>query len=104
MYAKEKVIKYDIDGEAIVWHEIDTGSLQGEQLKAWQTYKAQYAAAAKTREHFEALLRKEAQLPEGRRLVVGYNFGKLSVSNLVDDGAGNKSSKRAVSLAAALAR
>ncbi len=99
----EKQIKYDVDGEAIVWHEIDTATLKGDQLKAWQDYKAAYAQASKHRADFEALLRKQASLPAGRRLVVGYNFGKLSVSNLVDDGGGNKSSKKAKSLSDALA-
>lgn len=101
--SKEKTIKYDVDGQAIVWFEIDPATLQGEQLKLWQAYKDQYKTASETRAKFETAMRKEAQLPPGRRLVVGYNFGKLSVSNLVDDGGGNKTSKKAVSLKAALA-
>lgn len=98
----KKPAKLDVDGSEIVWHEIDPATLKGDQLKAWHAYKALYKQASDQRAMFETLLRKEADLPAGRRLVVGYNFGKLSVSNMVDTGEGTRTSKRAVSLRFAL--
>ena len=37
------------------------------------------------RQEFETMLSNAATLPEGKRMIFGYNFGKLSVAIVDDD-------------------
>lgn len=67
------------------WLTIDIATLTTDQRKAWDAYKAQYAAMKAAREEFEHLIAKAANPPAGKRVVFGYNFGKLSVALADDD-------------------
>lgn len=71
------------------WLELDFDKLsQGEQA-AYQNYKALYRQMKEARTAFEELMnenaRAEQDLPIGKKLVFGYNFGKLSVAVVADD-------------------
>jgi hypothetical protein len=68
-----------------VWVQIDTSTLKGECASAYAEYKAAYKVAKEWKERFEIRMEQEASLPEGKRLVFGYNFGKLSVAVVDDD-------------------
>jgi hypothetical protein len=63
---------------ALSWIEIDPASLTSEQQAAYAGYKDQYRLMKVARERFEASMQVDA--PHGKRLVMGYNFGKLSVA------------------------
>jgi hypothetical protein len=63
-----------------VWVEIDPSTLEAGMKAGYDKYKAQYRAMKEAREMFEQGMNDEAELPEGKRLVFGYNFGKLSVA------------------------
>lgn len=60
------------------WIEIDPSSLAPEYRQAYEAYKAAYRAAKEARNAFEQSMQTEA--PSGKRLVFGYNFGKLSMA------------------------
>lgn len=60
------------------WSEIDPASLPTAIGEAYAKYKAQYAAMKEARARFEDMLQPGA--PAGKRIVCGYNFGKLSVA------------------------
>lgn len=64
--------------ETLVWTEIDPGGLPEAQGALYAEYKAQYKAMRTARDAFEASLQSAA--PAGKRIVVGYNFGKLSLA------------------------
>jgi hypothetical protein len=68
-----------------VWHEIDPASLHAEAAEAYGEYKRLYRAAKDAREVFEASMSKAAALPSDKRMVFGYNFGKLSVAVVEND-------------------
>ena len=51
-----------------VWSEINPDTLASEMAKA-----------------FETIVSEAAELPAGKRVVFGYNFGKLSVAIVDDD-------------------
>ena len=85
-----------------VWHQIDPETLNGDVALFYNEYKAQYKAAKATRQHFEDEMNALADLPEGKRLVFGYNFGKLSVA-VVDAGPAKSKGKPVASLATYLA-
>lgn len=91
--AKQMVDKAD-------WTTIDPESLSPEQRKAYGEYKAAYAIMKEARSGFERSM--QAGVPEGYRMVCGYNFGKLSVAVVVDD-TPVKKAKAAVSLVEYLA-
>lgn len=65
------------------WVNIDTDSLSVELKNAYIEYKGQYQAMKKAREQFEGLMGKD--IPQGQRMIFGYNFGKLSVAVVEDD-------------------
>lgn len=83
-----------------VWNELDAGSLEGSQAMAYGKYKEAYRIAKSLKEQFEEGMQSYA--PDGKRLVFGYNFGKLSVA-IVDDDRKPKA-KGAVALADLLKR
>lgn len=65
------------------WVNIDIDSLSHGQREAYEAYKAQYRAMKLAREGFEAVMGKD--IPQGQRMIFGYNFGKLSVAVVEDD-------------------
>lgn len=62
----------------LVWTEIDPASLPEEQSKLYGEYKAAYRVMKDARAAFEASF--QAAAPAGKRIVCGYNFGKLSIA------------------------
>lgn len=68
-----------------VWHEIDPSTLTNTIASAYADYKRIYADMKAARLQFEEGMQIAAGLPEGKRLVFGYNFGKLSVAIVDDD-------------------
>jgi hypothetical protein len=67
-----------------VWTELEVDTLSPEAQRDYHAYKDAYKAMKLARETFETQLRHDSDVPCGKRLVFGYNFGKLSVA-LVDD-------------------
>lgn len=68
-----------------VWHELDAATLPVEAKTAYEAYKALYREAKAKRQEFEQAMNTAAELPEGKRMVFGYNFGKLSAAIVDDD-------------------
>jgi hypothetical protein len=66
------------DRSELKWVEINVDSLDEAQRMAYDEYKAIYRKMKEAREYFEAEMQSLA--PDGKRLVFGYNFGKLSVA------------------------
>jgi len=67
------------------WIVIDPTTLNDLPRAAYDVYKDAYKTARKAREDFETLMAESVEVPEGKRLVFGYNFGKLSVAVVDDD-------------------
>ena len=86
----------------LTWTEIDPASLPKLVQDAYHAYKAQYAEMKACREVFERALNAAASPPNGKRVVCGYNFGKLSIA-LADAATAPKSSQAKGSLADFLA-
>lgn len=84
------------------WQTIDPASLPVPIAKQYERYKAAYREMKAERESFETAIREMASAPAGKRLVIGYNYGKLSVA-LVDDTTAPASAKGTLSLSAFLA-
>lgn len=84
------------------WQTLDPTSLPTPIAKQYERYKESYREMKAEREAFEQAMRDQAQAPPGKRLVFGYNFGKLSVA-LVDDTAKPASTSGSLSLSAFLA-
>lgn len=68
-----------------VWNELDPASLPAPARDAYDRYKALYKQAKTERLVFEEAMNTIAELPEGVRMVFGYNFGKLSAAIVADD-------------------
>ena len=68
-----------------VWVEVDVASLPNTAQAAYADYKRIYKDMKAAREGFEQAMSDAASLPEGKRMVFGYNFGKLSVAIVDDD-------------------
>jgi len=68
-----------------VWTVIDTETLSVDHKVAYDMYKAAYKAMKEARTVFEDEMQSAVELPVGKRLVFGYNFGKLSVAVVDDD-------------------
>lgn len=68
-----------------VWTELQPTSLPTEIAQAYADYKDAYKVMKDYRLAFETSLANAASLPEGKRMVFGYNFGKLSVAIVDDD-------------------
>lgn len=66
------------DRTELRWTEIDPDTLHPDTLEAYKSYKQAYAEMKRIRQGFEDHMQSYA--PEGKRLVFGYNFGKLSVA------------------------
>lgn len=61
-----------------VWSELNVDSLEGANKAQYDAYKALYRQMKEARETFEGGMQGYA--PEGKRIIFGYNFGKLSVA------------------------
>ena len=85
-----------------VWVEIDPETLAPEQAQAYAQYKAMYRTMKDKRGEFEQAMAQG--LPEGKRMIFGYNFGKLSVAVVEDDRAKVKPKAGKMSLAEYLER
>jgi hypothetical protein len=85
------------------WIELDPASLSDVAREAYAAYKATYKQMKTDREWFETCVSEAAELPEGKRLVFGYNFGKLSVAVVDDDRKAKPAAKSPQSLSAYLA-
>lgn len=83
-----------------VWIEIDPTTLSKEVKADYDAYKEEYRLAKIARETFEESLRATVEVPQGKKLVFGYNFGKLSVAIVDDDGRRSSAGKSAMSLSA----
>jgi hypothetical protein len=68
-----------------VWIEIDPETLTPEIAGEYRMYKNLYREMKAQRANFEKAMSDAAQLPEGKRVIFGYNFGKLSVAIVDDD-------------------
>jgi hypothetical protein len=68
-----------------VWSELNPDTLAPEMAKAYAEYKELYRMMKAQRQAFETMVSNAAQLPKGKRVVFGYNFGKLSVAIVEDD-------------------
>lgn len=62
------------------WFEIDPSTLDETAKRAYDTYKALYRQAKEARQSFETIMQGTADLAQGKRMIFGYNFGKLSVA------------------------
>jgi len=67
------------------WIVIDPTTLGDDTQLAYMAYKDAYKAMKALREGFEQSMASAVELPAGKRLVFGYNFGKLSVAVVDDD-------------------
>lgn len=67
------------------WMTIDPDTLPAHHAALYAEYKALYRKMKEAREKFEETVNEAAKLPEGKRLVFGYNFGKLSMAVAEDD-------------------
>jgi hypothetical protein len=67
------------------WVELDPATLAPEMAAAYAEYKEMYRDMKAQRLRFETMLASAAELPDGKRMVFGYNFGKLSVAIVEDD-------------------
>ena len=85
------------------WVEIKPETLNGDAASLYNSYKVAYRIAKAMREKFENEMQELAGLPEGKRLVFGYNFGKLSVAVVDDDRKAKVAGKSAQTLSQFLA-
>lgn len=67
------------------WVNVEINTLDPTSMGNYEAYKNAYREMKAKREAFEASMADKAELPEGKRLVFGYNFGKLSVAVVEDD-------------------
>ena len=69
-----------ITKQTLTWTEIDPASLPADVRQQYEAYKAAYHAMKQQRQAFETMLNDTASPPSGKRVVCGYNFGKLSIA------------------------
>lgn len=69
------------------WIVLDPETLPKASQAQYRTYKTTYAEMKADRETFENGLREALapKTPAGKRIVFGYNFGKLSIAMVDDD-------------------
>lgn len=82
----------------LVWQTIDPATLSAPQRKQYDRYKESYREMKAERDAFEESVRSEANMPAGKKLAIGYNFGKLSFAIADDDGKPATSAKPSLSL------
>ncbi len=86
------------NGDA-VWMEIDPSTLNATTLKAYTAYVAARKEANEARKSFETAIASDAKMQDGKRMVFGYNFGKLSIAIVDGEAKANKPTKPKLSLA-----
>ena len=86
----------------LTWTEISADSLSDDQCRKYQEYKDFYAVMKTAREAFEQAM--QAGVPEGKRIVCGYRFGKLSIALAEDDRPAKRAAAPKQSLADFLAQ
>ena len=74
------------------WLNVDPSSLPTSISRAYDAYKSAYAEAKSARADFERAMTEAAGLKPGKRLIFGYNFGKLSIAIVADEGRSPKPS------------
>lgn len=84
------------------WVTVDPATLASRPSELYLQYKACYKAMKQAREMFEQSMQEG--VPEGERMICGYNFGKLSVAIVPDERKPVATPKGTVSLAAFLAQ
>lgn len=84
-----------------VWTTIDPATLQDDQRQAYAEYKDAYKDMKARRETFEQMMQEG--VPAGQRMILGYNFGKLSAAIVLDDRKPAKAKATTQSLAEFLA-
>ena len=79
---------------------ISVDRLEQEHQDNWASMKAAYSLYKDAKDSFEAGMRQASGLDgTGNKLVFGYNFGKLSVAIVKDDGKAKTAAKPVQSLA-----
>ena len=68
-----------------VWQDIDVTTLSAEAQIAYDDYKQAQRKAAALRAEFETAVVNGLPIPQGKRMVFGYRFGKLSAALVEDD-------------------
>ena len=68
-----------------VWCELNPDTLPNNIKGTYIAYKDMYKLMKEARTSFETRLSANAHVPEGKRMIFGYNFGKLSVAIVDDD-------------------
>lgn len=68
-----------------VWQNIDTETLPTTIGDAYRAYKDAYKDMKEARSEFEGRITKAIDPAKGKRVIFGYNFGKLSVAVVDDD-------------------
>lgn len=81
------------------WTEINPASLPTEIGAKHAAYKTAYQAMKDARQAFEDAMEAAAELPQGKRMIFGYNFGKLSVAVVDDDRKAKAAPKGSLNLA-----
>ena len=90
--------------ENVTWVEIDPATLAKGLAGAYETYKDAQRKAAELRSAFEQSMNEAAELPEGKKLVFGYRFGKLSAAIVEDSGKPKAASPAKLSLSQFIAQ
>lgn len=85
------------------WMDIDVATLSAEAQVAYSEYKDAQRRAAALREVFETTCVAGLEIPQGKRMVFGYRFGKLSAAIVEDDRKASKPKQAKGSLADFLA-
>ena len=83
----------------VTWVNIDVESLTTEQQEAYQDYKETQREAAKRRATFEDMVTDSLDVPQGKRVVFGYRFEKLSAALVDDDRKPSKAKQATATLA-----
>lgn len=88
---KEKwfVIPTETDKDDPNYGMIVPGKATEEQCEAFAAYKKLYRKTQAKREAFENLM--SAKVPAGKMMVFNYNFGKVSIAIVEDDGTSSRS-------------
>ena len=87
-----------------VWQDIDVNTLSAEAQVAYSEYKDAQRTAASLRATFEQTVVNGLPIPQGKRMVFGYRFGKLSAALVEDDRKPSKAKQAKGSLADFLAQ
>lgn len=83
-----------------VWNTIDTETLPSAIGDAYRSYKDAYKDMKEARLAFETIIAKAIDPAKGKRVIFGYNFGKLSVAVVDADPAKSKPASSAIALSA----